>query len=249
MNKTSADSKEAIMATIRRSLDSCTDVFKNVTDLNSRPSVPTAVVSASGDKLALANQFGANLEKVLGSYEVVANTADIPSRIVSRIVHWSGTKASELRDSPYSELLSWAPEKMPVDNLDERLRAYGISLAVPDDMHDSHTRSEAATKMVGLTGVDVAFAGTGSMLPISGSRKSRSASLLPLHHIALVPFDMIYPNIECWLAQQRRTSNLEQLLREHFNWTLVTGPSKSADIELNLTLGVHGPRDVHVILF
>jgi L-lactate dehydrogenase complex protein LldG len=124
-----------------------------------------------------------------------------------------------------------------------------VSLFVPTELHDQQERAHAATLSVGLTGVDAAFAGTGSMVLVPSPGKSRAASLLPLHHIALVPFKKIHSTFERWLAGLRSEGKLEGLVREHAQLAFITGPSKSADIELNLTLGVHGPRDVHAIVF
>jgi L-lactate utilization protein LutC len=97
--------------------------------------------------------------------------------------------------------------------------------------------------------VEAAFASTGSMLMIADEGASRAASLLPFRHIALIPFSRLYPTLEAWLAAQRAAGDLADRLRSRANWTLITGPSKSADIESNLTLGVHGPKFVHAILF
>ena len=69
--------------------------------------------------------------------------------------------------------------------------------------------------------------------------QSRAASLLPLHHIALVPMGKLYGTVEAWIASLRRTHSLDDVLRAGSQVTLITGPSKSADIELTLTLGVH----------
>ncbi len=86
------------------------------------------------------------------------------------------------------------------------------------------------------------------MLCASGGQ-SRAASLLPLHHIALVPMGKLYGTVEAWIASLRRTHSLDDVLRAGSRVTLITGPSKSADIELTLTLGVHRPRTVHAVVY
>ncbi|MDQ4076028.1 MAG: LUD domain-containing protein [Chloroflexota bacterium] len=101
----------------------------------------------------------------------------------------------------------------------------------------------------GVTGVEAAFASTGCTLMMTGSGKDRSASLLPLYHIALIPFSRLYRSIEASLAEQHEAGILEEMLREGANLTLITGASKSTDIAMSLTLGAHGPQVVHAILF
>jgi L-lactate utilization protein LutC len=87
------------------------------------------------------------------------------------------------------------------------------------------------------------------MLMLTGPGVNRAASLLPFRHIALIPFSKIYPTMEHWLAEQREDGRLVDTYRSRANVSLITGPSKSADIEMALTLGVHGPKFVHAILF
>ena len=79
--------------------------------------------------------------------------------------------------------------------------------------------------------------------------KNRAAALLPLYHIAVIPFSRIYPSIEAWFEVMRNEGDLDDRVRGCSQLTFVTGPSKSADIELNLTLGVHGPKMVHALMF
>jgi L-lactate dehydrogenase complex protein LldG len=95
---------------------------------------------------------------------------------------------------------------------------------------------------VGLTGADAGLAETGSIVVASGPGKSRLASLLPPVHVAI-------------LARDRLTASLAALIRERpylatsgANFVCITGPSRTADIEHTLTRGVHGPKEVHVVI-
>lgn len=249
MSRSNADARDAILTGLRRSLGKPHGVFKSVLDSEDHPGVPSPVTRAPGEGMDLAKRFGKKLEEVLGTYEIAEDVAAIPSRIAERVSGWVGVDARELGKSSHKELLSWNSGTLPIARLDQKLLKYGLSIVEPDEMHDSTTRGRASTISVGLTGVDAAFAGTGSMLLVTGPGKSRSASLLPLHHIALVPVSKIYPTFEEWLSLERGAGTLDDRLRQNSQWAFVTGPSKSADIELNLTLGVHGPRDVHALIF
>ncbi len=96
---------------------------------------------------------------------------------------------------------------------------------------------------VGLSGVEAALAETGSLVVHSGVGKSRLATLLPPVHIALVPVSCLVPDIFIWTASLNREAPMPS------NLNLISGPSKSADIEFTLTLGVHGPKRLVAVLY
>jgi L-lactate dehydrogenase complex protein LldG len=91
---------------------------------------------------------------------------------------------------------------------------------------------------VGITGVLAAIANTGTL--VLTSEAGRKASLLPMTHIALVHEEQIVPGMA--QALERHAQELPSA------WVQATGPSRTADIELTLTTGVHGPGVVHVLL-
>lgn len=93
---------------------------------------------------------------------------------------------------------------------------------------------------VGITGVAAAVAETGSLVCASGPRQWRGLSLIPPVHVAIVRADQIVPDLLDVLATQ--DPDLPAAL------TLISGPSKTADIEGILITGVHGPGDVHVVV-
>ncbi|MCP4870023.1 MAG: hypothetical protein GY898_15030 [Proteobacteria bacterium] len=132
-------------------------------------------------------------------------------------------------------LLAWAPARLPYGVGD----VLGAAKLVPPDA-DLPTRGEAA---VGLTGCDGAIAQTGALVLGSRPGSPRTASLLPLLHVAIVRPDQLHPDLASALA-----ADGEALLRECSTINLVAGPSRTADIELTLTLGVHGPGRVVIVI-
>jgi L-lactate dehydrogenase complex protein LldG len=92
---------------------------------------------------------------------------------------------------------------------------------------------------VGITGADFAVAATGSVA--LSSSFGRLATLLPFHHIIILKASQILPDLEDLYAK------LESLELPSA-WGMHTGPSKSADIEQTMALGVHGPGKVDVIV-
>ncbi len=94
---------------------------------------------------------------------------------------------------------------------------------------------------VGITGVYAAVAETGSLVCTSGPDQWRGLSLIPPAHIAIVRAQQIVPDL-----LDLFTTGLPDSLPA--NLTLISGPSKTADIEGILITGVHGPGQVHVIV-
>lgn len=209
------------------------------------PRPPSAVTTVDGDATVMARRFGDELKRVLGRYEIV-EAGRVIGCVVDRCEEWA---RGPDRAAATSKVLSWATEELPVNGLHDALCARGMTVLVSDDLHDASQRDEAAAAEIGLTSVTAAFAGTGSVVLTPAAGRARAASLLPSKHLLLVPFSRLYPTVEAWLAGLRAEGRLLPLLRERRQWAFVTGPSKSADIELNLTVGVHGPGEVHAVLF
>jgi L-lactate dehydrogenase complex protein LldG len=116
----------------------------------------------------------------------------------------------------------------------ERLQAENVELINPDDVDGAFQAD------VGITGVDAAIAETASLVLTSGDGRRRLASLAVPVHIAIVRADQIVPDLLDWSIRPR-----EQVPA---NEVLVSAPSKTADIELALVMGVHGPKEEHVII-
>lgn len=93
-----------------------------------------------------------------------------------------------------------------------------------------------------VTGVSAAIAETGTIVCTSGPDQARGASLIPPVHIAVVSASQILPDLCDYLAQLVDGDDLPA------NTNLISGPSKTADIEGILITGVHGPGELHVVL-
>jgi L-lactate dehydrogenase complex protein LldG len=102
---------------------------------------------------------------------------------------------------------------------------------------------QAAAVDLGITGAVCGIALTGSIVVDAARAGGRTASLLPAVHLALLRADEVLATPgELLRGLASRPGGLPS------NLVLITGPSRSADIELELTLGVHGPRELWVAL-
>ncbi|HKQ32329.1 MAG TPA: lactate utilization protein, partial [Thermodesulfobacteriota bacterium] len=110
----------------------------------------------------------------------------------------------------------------------------------------SSDKNEIARAGMGITEVDYAIADTGTLVLLTDESKPRGVSLLPPVHLAIVKEADIVSNInELFIILKQKLDAGENVPS---CMTFITGPSRTADIELNLTLGVHGPKELHVII-
>ena len=95
---------------------------------------------------------------------------------------------------------------------------------------------------VGISTVQAAIAETGTLVLDSTRERHRLVSLVPPVHIAIVRASQIYRTLSEVLSLIRKDKEISPAV------TFITGPSRTADIELTLAIGVHGPQELYVIL-
>ena len=119
-----------------------------------------------------------------------------------------------------------------VEAVGERLAALGVSVS-------PYSRDAAVPADLGVSAPRFAIAATGSLVHDSSVDGSRGVSLVPRLHLAVVPVATIVPttaDVFATFADCAMPSNV----------VLITGPSRTGDIEMILTVGVHGPVKVVV---
>jgi L-lactate utilization protein LutC len=124
--------------------------------------------------------------------------------------------------------------------LTARLVSLGIEVFRADTDRDSLFSAD-----IGISGVEALLADTGTIVQASRAGQPRSLSLLPPVYIAVADRSQLVPDLFDWfesIPAEARTRDLPACL------SLITGPSKTGDIELRLVTGVHGPGEVHVVL-
>jgi L-lactate utilization protein LutC len=108
---------------------------------------------------------------------------------------------------------------------------------------DANGRREDLFKSdVGVTRAQAGIAETGTLVLDSSVERNRLVSLVPPIHIAILNASQIYPTLADVLTVLHSTKDLSPAI------TFITGPSRTADIELTLAIGVHGPQELYVIV-
>lgn len=106
-----------------------------------------------------------------------------------------------------------------------------------------HARAANGDDKVGVTGCFCAIAETGTLMMHSGVQTPLTGSLLPDVHVALVRRSRLVSAMEdAWDLLRRELGELPRQV------AFVSGPSRTADIEMTMVLGIHGPYRVHIIL-
>lgn len=130
---------------------------------------------------------------------------------------------------------------------DSRFVEYGVSPQLYEhwEVHEwNYSKREeniklAETANIGITISDITLAESGTVVLFSSKDKGRTVSFLPLHSVIIVPKSSLVPRMtQAARIIREKTQNGEHLA-SCINF--ITGPSNSADIEMNLVVGVHGP--------
>ena len=185
-------------------------------------------------------RFRDEFERIAGVFHRVGRMSEVPG-VIRRIAD----------EKQARRILSWHPGALGLD-LRESLGGEGFSVALaPDDEPDvdarQRHREEAARAEIGVTGVDWALAETGTLVLVSGRGRPRSTSLLPATHVAVFDRDRLLESLEQvgTMLEALHADPSRSMSGAVINF--ITGPSRTADIELTLTRGVHGPKEVHAV--
>jgi L-lactate utilization protein LutC len=130
-------------------------------------------------------------------------------------------------------------------NLDCLLRDRGYQVTVVDALGSNSSREPLFAADIGISAVEYLVAETGSVVVASRTGDPRSLSLLPPVHIAVAERRQLLPDLFDLFAAYSANGTLPSLPS---CLSVITGPSKTGDIELRLVTGVHGPGEVHVVL-
>jgi L-lactate dehydrogenase complex protein LldG len=232
-----SDSRARILGRIREGVKTNSALLQQHAALFPPPHPRDGVVanSAALDNVAL---FERELTALFGNVHLCDSAETALTQVIAI-----------LRDADADRVLTWAESELPVPGVHGALHANGVT-TVEARVHTTDRKDNlAALEDVPacITGADAAVAESGSIALVSGPGRGRLASLLPPLHIALLPASRIVRSLPEALDLLARTFG-PTLFRDRSNVVFVSGPSRTADIELSLTLGVHGPRAVHVVI-
>ena len=125
----------------------------------------------------------------------------------------------------------WQTVELQALGVSEILSGRGVEIVSSQTGKDALARCD-----LGVTEVDMALPETGTLVLRASPERSRAVSLLPRVHLALVRPAHLRADLETVLRE----------IRTDPYFVFVTGPSRTADIELTVTIGVHGPQVLYV---
>ena len=176
----------------------------------------------------LVERFKTNLEAVGGHCIITQGERDI-ARALTEII--SSLQKTNLRGQHIAISDNPAVERL-MHQTDLEIEALTIA----------PNASDIFSYDVGISTTQAAIAETGTLVLDSADERHRLVSLVPPVHIVIVDASRICETLGEALVLMRRDRELSRTV------TFITGPSRTADIELTLAIGVHGPQELYVII-
>lgn len=135
-------------------------------------------------------------------------------------------------------------DDVPVPGVASALTTAGCRRVPHEIVADDRLELQLALRDLdcGITGADAGLAESGSVVLAHGPGRPRMASLIPDVHVVLLEVAAIHRSLVHWAHRN------PELVSSTANLVVISGPSRTGDIELQLNLGVHGPRIVHIVL-
>ncbi len=218
-----ASARDEILLAIRRQLHgshSSVATAAHVPVAGPSPGEPAGL----GDPAARLARFRELLVEV-GGHTYPARDEQEAGAALAEIVERVGARDIALSDSPLARRLA---------------AGLGAHVKTFDGWRERRRLLECD---MGISGAQWGIAETGSLVLDSSQEKHRLVSLVPPVHVAILETRTLLTTLgDAFAAALARPGGLTPTL------TLVTGPSRTADIELTLVVGVHGPRELHVLL-
>ncbi len=224
------------MAEIHKIIASVKDALGAGARSNSHAAAASAAVpvSPSARRAELASTFARELEEVGGNFLGILTAAEVTSRIVT-LAGEIGAKTVALGQGVVSDM----------DAIGEALERadFKVVRTIPvADMERAAMRERVANADMGIAEADFAIASTGTLAVVSTGDRPSSLTLLPPASLVIVQIDRVIANLAAVLAELGPGGVAANRL------TLITGPSRTADIEKRIVLGVHGPKSIHAIV-
>ncbi len=225
------NSRENILKRIRQGLQ---DTSYEAMDTGKRRAMDREPgLTAIGDERSvLIEQFASEINQVNGKARKISDKDEINENVLNLFNQYKA-KTFKIWDTPFLNSL----------RLKEFLTEKGFGNV------QSEQKKSLAEVDIGITEVDYAIADSGTLVLLTDSDKPRLDSLIVPIHVAIVEAGKIVRNIfdlieilDSELANNNGCKTLPGCI------TFITGPSRTADIEFILTLGVHGPKELHVLV-
>ena len=225
-----AGGRDAILGSIRRSLgrgplDEAAQVALDERIARPKPNLVPARTDISQDERV--KLFTSMAEAVFATVDRVSGADAVPGAVADYLAQHNLPPALAMAPDPTLDAYPWGERPM---------------LAI------RRGRAEDADR-VGVTGAVMGFAETGTLMMASGPDHPSTLNFLPETHIVVLPAERIGGAYEEGWAHLRAEGGQDGdggFMPRTVN--LVTGPSRTADIEQTITLGAHGPRRLHIVI-